>query len=114
MQHRIVDIVGYGWTPSWSQPGGMTFENGGVRNAGTSKIKGFGKGWVRYQQNADGNGTGSGVCVGDSGSPQFDRGTFVAISVTSTGDRQCRAHATGYRLDTPQARDFLADFLPLP
>ncbi len=114
LQHRIVDIVGYGWLPDRDDPGKPAFANPGVRNAGTSKVKGLGKAWIRYQQSADGNGTGSGVCFGDSGSPQFEQGTFVAISVTNTGDRQCRAHSVGYRLDTSQARGFLGELLTRP
>jgi hypothetical protein len=34
--------------------------------------------------------------------------------VTVTGDRYCRATDKTYRLDAPQARSFLDDFVALP
>lgn len=114
LKFRIVDIVGYGAEPVWDEPGRTTFEYDGVRKAGTSKIMGLTKAVINYQQNADGNGTGSGLCRGDSGSPQFDQGTFIVLSVTSGGDINCRAYNANYRVDTQHARDFLDDFLTLP
>ena len=35
-------------------------------------------------------------------------------SVTSGGNGQCNANSHNYRVDTPQARNFLDDFLTLP
>jgi trypsin len=69
---------------------------------------------VHYNQQRNGIGTGSGVCFGDSGSPQFDRGTLLVLSVTSGGNGQCNANNVNYRVDTPQAREFLGRFLALP
>lgn len=111
---RVVDLVGYGVTPVWRLPGGTTFEYDGVRRTGTSRITGLTKAWVRYNQNARGIGTGSGVCFGDSGSPQLERGTLLVVSVTSGGNRHCNADNYNYRVDTPAARAFLGSFLALP
>jgi hypothetical protein len=69
---------------------------------------------VHYNQQRNGIGTGSGLCFGDSGSPQFDRGTLLVLSVTSGGNGQCNANNVNYRVDTPQAREFLGRFLALP
>ena len=69
---------------------------------------------LHLNQNRHGIGTGSGLCFGDSGSPQFDLGTLLVLSVTSGGNGQCNANNTNYRVDTPQARAFLGQFLNLP
>lgn len=114
LKFRIVDVVGYGVTPLWELTGPIVFDFDGVRKAGTSIITGLAKANVRYNQNRNGIGTGSGVCFGDSGSPQFDEGTLLVLSVTSGGNGQCNANNHNYRVDTPQARDFLDDFLTLP
>ena len=67
-----------------------------------------------YNQNPNGIDTGAGLCFGDSGSPQFDEGTVNVLSVTSGGNGQCNSVNNNYRVDTPQAREFLGDFLNLP
>jgi hypothetical protein len=51
---------------------------------------------------------------GDSGGPHFLAGTNVVVSITVTGDRFCRASDVTYRLDTPWARDFLAQYVSVP
>ena len=114
LKFRIVDIVGYGVVPIWEPAGPVQFAFDGVRRSGTSIIVGLGKGTVHYNQNRNGIGTGSGVCFGDSGSPQFDRGTLLVLSVTSWGNGQCNANNQNYRVDTPLARAFLGQFLALP
>jgi secreted trypsin-like serine protease len=59
-----------------------------------------------------------GTCFGDSGGPHFlgagPTETRVVVAVTVTGDRYCRATDKTYRLDAPQARSFLDDFVALP
>lgn len=114
LKFRIVDIVGYGVTPVWKPAGPTTFDFDGVRRSGTSIISGLARTMVHYNQNRNGIGTGSGVCFGDSGSPQLDRGTLLVLSVTSGGNGQCNANNLNYRVDTPQARAFLGQFLTLP
>lgn len=114
LQFRIVDVVGYGVIPIWEPAGPTQFAFDGVRRSGTSIITGLHKAMVHYNQNRHGIGTGSGVCFGDSGSPQFDRGTLLVLSVTSGGNGQCNANNVNYRVDTPQARAFLGRFLTLP
>jgi hypothetical protein len=109
-----VDLVGYGVIPVWEPAGPTFFTFDGVGRSGTSIVTGLSKSLVRYNQNRHGIGTGSGVCFGDSGSPQFAQGTLLALSVTSGGNGQCNANNANYRVDTPQARAFLGQFLRLP
>ena len=114
LKFRTVDLVGYGVVPDWDSPGPTQFAFDGVRRSGTSIIVGLDNADVHYNQNRNGIGTGSGLCFGDSGSPQFDRGTLLVLSVTSGGNGQCNANNENYRVDTPQARAFLGQFLRLP
>ena len=108
-----VEAVGYGVIPLWQQPGGTQFGWTGLRNMAKTNIKGLTKANILYNQYANATGDG-GACFGDSGSPQFVAGSWMIISVTSGGDVNCRAHNYNYRLDTPQARSFLGQFLDLP
>jgi hypothetical protein len=114
LNFRIVDIVGYGVIPTWDAKGPTQFSFDGMRRSGTSIVTGLTKSMVLYNQQRHGIGTGSGVCFGDSGSPQLDRGTLLVVSVTSGGNGQCNANNANYRVDTPQAREFLGRFLDLP
>jgi hypothetical protein len=36
------------------------------------------------------------------------------VSITVTGDAQCRASEKTYRIDTASAREFLGEFVDLP
>ena len=63
---------------------------------------------VLSQNPARGDG---GTCYGDSGGPNFlrlDDGREVVAAVTVTGDRVCRATNVDARVDTGNARAFLA------
>jgi hypothetical protein len=69
-------------------------------------------GWLKISMNPS---TGDGgTCYGDSGGPHFLGNTNVVVSVTVTGDVNCRATDVTYRLDMPSARAYLEQFLPLP
>jgi hypothetical protein len=113
LNRRLVDIVGYGVTPVWEPAGPTAFAFDGKRRSGTTVITGLGKAFVKMQQN-NGIGTGSGLCFGDSGSPHIDQATQRVIAVTTGGNGQCNSHNINYRVDTPQARAFLGEFLTLP
>ena len=68
--------------------------------------------WLLISMNpSTGNG---GTCYGDSGGPHFLSDTNIVVAVTVTGDRFCRATDKTYRMDTPSAREFLGQFVPLP
>lgn len=112
LMFRTIDIVGYGAHPIWGGP--TRFEVDGIRRAGTTTVNGLTKAYVRANQNPRGIGTGSGVCFGDSGSPNFERNSVMAISVTGGGNRHCNAYNYNQRVDTPEARAFLGAFVELP
>ena len=114
LKFRIVDLVGYGVVPVWDPAGPTQYAFDGVRRSGTSIVTGLTKSLLLFNQNRHGIGTGSGLCFGDSGSPQLERGTLLVLSVTSGGNGQCNANNVNYRVDTPQARAFLGRFLTLP
>jgi hypothetical protein len=114
LKFRVVEIVGYGVTPTWGPGGPATFEIPYIRQQGTTVVSGLGRANVFYNQNPNGIGTGSGVCYGDSGSPQLDLGTLTVMSVTGGGNPLCNANNTNYRVDTPTARQFLGQFIALP
>jgi hypothetical protein len=72
--------------------------------------------WLNLSMNPS---TGSGgTCYGDSGGPHFihmnGAETNIVVSVTVTGDTPCKALDKTYRVDTPAARAFLGQYVPLP
>jgi hypothetical protein len=108
-----VELVGYGFVPTWQQPGGTQFEFDGVRRTSSSAVIGLSAAWLRLLQNTKATGLG-GVCFGDSGSPQFLPDTLMIVSTTSGGNGNCNSINYNYRLDTPGAREFLGQYLTLP
>ena len=57
---------------------------------------------------------GGGACFGDSGGPHFLGDSNVSAGVTSSKPAACNASAFATRIDTPSARSFLGQFVPLP
>lgn len=114
LKFLTVDAVGYGAIPDWDSPGPTTFSTDGKRRSGTLVVTGLTKSTLRFNQNPNGIGSGSGLCFGDSGSPQLAAGTLMVVSVTNGGNGQCNSVNYNYRVDTPQARGFLGQFLRLP
>jgi hypothetical protein len=72
------------------------------------------KQWLLLSMNPN---TGSGgTCYGDSGGPHFINSIDpnLQVSLTVTGDAVCKATDLTFRLDTPEAREFLSEFVTLP
>jgi V8-like Glu-specific endopeptidase len=108
--------VGYGVQEPQPGPGGITNPFPMQRWNAVGEFDALNKTWLRISQNqATGDG---GTCSGDSGGPQFlgagASETDTQVSITITGDVFCFATNVDYRLDTPQAREFLSDFVALP
>jgi Trypsin len=106
--------VGYGTVREDKTGGPHALFFDGIRRFATQTFKSLQPAWLGLsQQPSTGDG---GTCFGDSGGPHFLGGTSsnLIVSITVTGDAQCRALDKTYRLDTPSARAFLGQFVDLP
>jgi hypothetical protein len=91
--------VGYGYYD-------RTFTFDGYRRFSTSTFTSFDSTTLKLSDNP------GGVCFGDSGGPRLVGS--VVTAVTSEGNRNCTGQSTSYRLDSPSARAFLAQYVALP
>jgi Trypsin len=108
-------VVGYG-TVREDKTGGPhgLVPIDGVRRFALGTFRSLQPAWLSLsQQPSTGDG---GACFGDSGGSLFLGGATSnqLVSITSTGDAQCRASAKSYRIDTASAREFLGEFVDLP
>ena len=107
--------VGYG-AQSVTIDHGPTFHYADVRYVATGTLNAVNPSWLRISMNPS-HGDG-GTCYGDSGGPNFLAAsageTDVVAATTITGDTMCRATNVVYRLDSPSARGFLAQYVTLP
>ncbi|MBZ0291333.1 MAG: trypsin-like serine protease [Anaerolineae bacterium] len=109
--------VGYGGEEPVPTPGqGIVIDYLDIRQYSKSSLNAVNDAWLRLSQNPS---TGdSGTCYGDSGGPNFlgsgDTETSIVAAITITGDAICRATNVVYRLDTPDARAFLGQYVSLP
>jgi V8-like Glu-specific endopeptidase len=108
--------VGYGDQEPSNAPGGHVYPFTGERRVASGEFNSLTDVWLKISQN---NATGDGgTCYGDSGGPQFlgagATETDTQVSITITGDTACKATNVDYRLDTPEARAFLGQFVALP
>lgn len=104
--------VGYG--DGTIHTGVPTYTYDGVRKSSRSQFKSLTQTWLTLLANSSATGEG-GDCYGDSGGPKFLDGDATTIYATvTTGDANCRATTKDWRLDTPEARGFLGQYLTLP
>jgi hypothetical protein len=108
--------VGYGAQSVTNGPGGKVYHYADVRYLATGTLNSLTKTWLRISQNpSTGNG---GTCYGDSGGPNFlgsgSGEKDIVAGTTIGGDTPCRSTNVDYRLDTPSARAFLAQYVTLP
>lgn len=106
-------LVGYG-ANAWVTGGGRPFPTFTFdRMSAASRLIGVDAQFARFST-SPGRGDG-GVGPGDSGGPALRDGTDVISAIASHGPSP-RASGNGYwyRLDTTDARSFLAQFTPLP
>jgi secreted trypsin-like serine protease len=116
LKNQLFTSVGYGIQEPIPGPGGITHAFPMERWYSVGHFWALNAAWLRIAQTqATGDG---GTCSGDSGGPQFlgagATETPIQVSVTITGDLECFATNVDYRLDTPQARAFLGQFVTLP
>jgi S1-C subfamily serine protease len=104
--------VGYGAQSVTKGPGGHVFHYADVRYVATGSLDTTTPVWLKASMNpAKGDG---GTCYGDSGGPNFIGDSDVIGGTTVTGDFYCRATNVDFRLDTPDARAFLQQYVKLP
>jgi hypothetical protein len=108
---QSLTVVGYG--TSVTQGGGApTYPPTGQRESARLTLQTVTTNWMHESQNwVHGNG---GACSGDSGGPNYLSRTHIVLSTTITGDMVCRATNVSIRLDTPNARAFLATQVSYP
>ena len=112
LRNQSFDVVGYGAAASF-KGGPPRVHFAFIRKVATSAFQALTPPYLKLLINSDATGQG-GVCYGDSGGPTLMLDTDIILGVQSEGDRICRAEAIAYRLDTPQAREFLGQFVTLP
>jgi hypothetical protein len=108
--------VGYGAQARSTAKGPKTFTYTDTRFVAAGTLNAVTPAFLRVSQNAS-HGDG-GTCYGDSGGPNFlgagSGETRTIAATTITGDTACRSTNVDFRLDTPAARKFLSDYVPLP
>jgi hypothetical protein len=106
--------VGYGSSSSRTGNPNTGFGWDGQRNVSLSEFMGLQPTWLGLLMNTNATGEG-GDCYGDSGGPKFlDGNAEMILATVTTGDYPCRATTWDWRLDTPEARSFLAQYVALP
>jgi hypothetical protein len=109
VRQQTYTAVGYGAVRATNRQGPQSLQAGWRREQADQHLLSVTKAWATFSMNlATGNG---GTCFGDSGGPHFSGD--VVVSITVTGDAVCKASDKTYRLDTPWARAFLADYVTL-
>jgi trypsin len=106
-RHATFTLAGYGADPDYSGAEPRYFVRG-FRQTATAPFGALTARQLHLQGAAD-SGRG-GLCLGDSGSPQFLAGSNLAVSLLSAVGDTCR-EIVAQRLDTPAEQRFLARFL---
>jgi hypothetical protein len=115
-QGGLVDaiFVNVGYGTANTTTGIPEFPHDGLRSMSESEFMALQPAWLGLLMNTDATELG-GDCFGDSGGPKFRKGHLNLIVATVTkGDPVCRASSWDYRVDTPNARAFLGQFVALP
>jgi secreted trypsin-like serine protease len=112
----LFTAVGYGTIRDTNHQAWQTILDNLDRNRADQEFLSLTKAWLTNSMNlATNNG---GTCYGDSGGPHFVHldgvETDIVVSVTVTGDVNCKATDKTYRVDTEAARSFLSEYVSLP
>jgi hypothetical protein len=111
---RKQTFVNVGYGVSASSRGLPRFQYDGLRRQSTSAFMALQPTWLGLLMNTAATGQG-GDCYGDSGSPKFlDGNPNMIVATVTSGDVACRATTWDWRLDTPEARGFLGQYVTLP
>jgi hypothetical protein len=116
LNSTLFTAVGYGTVRDTKQKAWQSILDNVDRNRADQEFLSLTNAWLTNSMNlATGNG---GTCYGDSGGPHFIHldsvETDIVVSVTVTGDANCKATDKTYRVDTEAAQSFLSEFVSLP
>jgi V8-like Glu-specific endopeptidase len=116
LKDTLFTAVGYGTVRDTNHTGWQAILDNADRNRAEQEFLSLTNALLTNSMNlATGNG---GTCYGDSGGPHFIHldgvETAIVVSVTVTGDANCKATDKTYRVDTIAARTFLSEFVSLP
>jgi hypothetical protein len=116
LNSTLFTAVGYGTVRDTKQKAWQSILENLDRNRADQEFLSLTNAWLTNSMNlATGNG---GTCYGDSGGPHFIHlngvETDIVVSVTVTGDANCKATDKTYRVDTQAAQSFLSEFVSLP
>jgi trypsin len=106
-------LAGYGGDPEWGNGDAPVVIAEGYRQTATAPFKRLTLAQLQLDGRTRATGQG-GLCLGDSGSPQFLGDSNLQLSLMSNFANDCHGTIFGQRLDTPSERRFLADFVDLP
>ena len=117
LRNSLFTIVGYGATDTLFGGGAPDANEGeGTRRFATEGFLALNQNLIKLNQNTVFGYGGS--SHGDSGGPNFlksgSSGTPILAAITIGGDPWGIEQNVAYRLDTPQARAFLGQYVPLP
>ena len=104
--------VGYGSLPFVTGDGPRVLTGIGTRRVSISAFTALTPAWLHLSQNPTLGWGGGGP--GDSGGPIFLGTSTMLAGLDVKGDGALRSTNVSYRLDTPAARSFLAQFVTLP
>jgi secreted trypsin-like serine protease len=116
LNNTLFTAVGYGDVRNTNHTGWQALQDNLDRNRAEQKFQSLTNAWLTNSMNlATGNG---GTCYGDSGGPHFihlaGKETNIVVSITVTGDMNCKSTDKTYRMDTEAARSFLGEYVTLP
>ncbi len=110
--------VGYGTTRESMQKGWQGILDNIARENVDQNFRTLTNAWVVFDMLPTGSNDSGGTCYGDSGGPHFIHldgvETDIVVATTITGDAQCKSQDKDYRMDTPNTRAFLGQFVTLP
>jgi secreted trypsin-like serine protease len=110
LKTSVFETAGYGAIRDTRKTAFQVIYGDPWRHWATQTANSLTKSWLTLSMNqATGNG---GTCYGDSGGPHFLND--VLVSITVTGDVNCKATDKTYRVDSPVAQEFLARHVELP
>jgi len=117
LRNSLFTIVGYGATDTLFGGGAPDASEGeGTRRFATEGFLALNQNLIKLNQNTVFGYGGS--SHGDSGGPNFlnsvNGGPSILVAITIAGDPWGIEQNVAYRLDTPAARAFLGQYVPLP